>query len=228
MEEFLLWNSGEQDEARFVLFGRQSNAKHQLFLASICNHSWQQEQDPCYQFCMLCHLPKKPNLNPSSISIDFEQAAIGAIRTTFLHRVIHECFFHLTKNMRRKSSDKGLLRKCNTDHDFALVDRIIVARSFFPIDDIDMAFEALETEIRDDFTPILNWFEDVSVVRQNRKRTRSRALFHSNLWSVYEKKVNGKDRTNNYVEAAHQRRNPECSKGCDLMYEQFTRGNRPR
>ncbi|KAF1740460.1 hypothetical protein MXB_4877, partial [Myxobolus squamalis] len=38
-----------------------------------------------------------PNLNPFSISIDFEQTAIRFIRTTFPNYAIHRCLFHLTK-----------------------------------------------------------------------------------------------------------------------------------
>ncbi|KAF0987016.1 hypothetical protein HZS_4716, partial [Henneguya salminicola] len=129
-----------------------------------------------------------PNLNPSSISIDFEQAAIGAIRTTFPNCAIHGCLFHLTKNMRRKLSDEGLLRRYNTDHDFALAARMIVTLSFF---------------------------EDVYIERQNRNRTRRSALFPPHMWSVYERTVNGEDRTNNYVEAAH--RSPDRLTACSRV-----------
>src|SRR6218665_1018683 len=41
-----------------------------------------------------------PNLNPTSVSIDFEQAVIRAVRATFPNSSIHGCLFHLTKNIR--------------------------------------------------------------------------------------------------------------------------------
>ena len=107
--------------------------------------------------------------------------------------------------MRKKLADEGLLRRYNTDPDFALVARMIVALSFVPIEDLDVALEALENEIMEDLTPILNWFEDVYRGRQNRNRTRRRALFPPHMWSVYERTLNGENRTNNYVEAAHRR-----------------------
>ncbi|KAF0985553.1 hypothetical protein HZS_5625, partial [Henneguya salminicola] len=100
-------------------------------------------------------------------------AAIGAFRTTFPNCVIHGCLFHLTKNMLRKLSDEGLLPRYNTDHDFALAARRI----------------ALETEIVEDFIPILNWFEDVYIGRQNCNRTRRSAFFPRHMWSVYERTV---------------------------------------
>ncbi|KAF0986957.1 hypothetical protein HZS_2816 [Henneguya salminicola] len=101
--------------------------------------------------------------------------------------------------MRRKLADEGFIRRYNTNYDFALAARMIVALSFVPIEDINVAFEAQEDEIAEDLTPILNWFEDVYIGRQNRNRTRRSALFPPHMWSVYERKVNGEDHANNYV-----------------------------
>jgi hypothetical protein len=99
-------------------------------------------------------------VTPQSIvnSINFEQAAIEAIQATFLSCAIHGYLFHLTKNMRKKLADEGLLRRYNTNPDFALVARMLVALSFVPIEDLDVALEALENEIMEDLTPIINGF----------------------------------------------------------------------
>ncbi|KAF0986067.1 hypothetical protein HZS_729, partial [Henneguya salminicola] len=119
---------------------------------------------------------------------------------------------------------------------------MIVALSFVPIEDIDVAFEELENEIAEDLTPILNLFEDVYIRRQNRNRTRRSALFPLHRWSVYERTVNGEDCTNNYVEAEHRRLEAEfgrdhsniwkfidgiqsVQKWRDLIYEKFARGD---
>ncbi|KAF0991409.1 hypothetical protein HZS_1451, partial [Henneguya salminicola] len=166
MEEFILWDSGEQDKNRILLFGRQSNRE------------WIHLNQKLY-------VDGTFSLAPALFSEIY--AAIGAIRTKFPNCAIHECPFHLTKNMRRKLEEEGLLRKYNTDHDFALAARMIVALSFAPIEDIDVAFEELEKEIAEDLPPILNC-----------------ALFSPYMWSVYERTVNGEDRTNNSVEAARR------------------------
>ena len=98
--------------------------------------------------------------------------------------------------------------------------------------------------IPEDLTPIINWFEDFYVGRQNRNLTRRRALFPPTMWSVYERTLNGHDRTNNYVEAAHRRLQAEfgmhhpniwkfidgirvVQKGRDMVYEQFACGDEP-
>ncbi|KAF1744280.1 hypothetical protein MXB_1829 [Myxobolus squamalis] len=73
-----------------------------------------------------------PNLQLVSLSIDFEQATVSAARSTFPDVSIHGCLFHLTKNMRKKLSDEGLLRRYNTTPDFSLAARIIVAIAFVP------------------------------------------------------------------------------------------------
>ncbi|KAF0985921.1 hypothetical protein HZS_1946 [Henneguya salminicola] len=115
---------------------------------------------------------------------------------------------------------------------------MIVALSFAPIEDIDVAFKSLETEIWEDFIPILNWFEDVYIGRQNRNMTRRSAFFPPYVWSVYERTVDREDLINNYVEAAHRGLQAEfgmdhpniwkfingirsVQKGRDLVYEQL-------
>ncbi|KAF0985856.1 hypothetical protein HZS_7277, partial [Henneguya salminicola] len=236
IEEFILWDSGEQNEARILIFGRQSNSEWSHLIEKLyVDRTFSLAPNFFSQIYVIMParggfmlpvlyalLPNKEgrtyrrlfeaikelwkNLNPSSI--DFEQAAIGAFRTTFPNCSNHGCLFHLTKNMLRKLSDEGLLRRYNTDHDFALAARMIGALSFVPIEDIDGA-----------------------------KIATGLGVVHvSSPYAVY--------RTNNYVEAAHQRLQAEFGmdhpniwkfidgirgfqKGRDLVYDQFVRGERP-
>ncbi|KAF0985464.1 hypothetical protein HZS_5270, partial [Henneguya salminicola] len=151
MEEFLLYDFGEQDEARILIFGQQSNSE------------WS-------------HLIEKLYFDGTfSLEPNFFSQIYGFVLPVL---------YALLPNKAELIDDyEGLLRRYNTDHDFALAARIIVALSFVPIEDIDVAFEALETEIKEDFLPILNWFEDVYIGRQNRNRTRRSALFPPHMWS---------------------------------------------
>ncbi|KAF0992897.1 hypothetical protein HZS_4698 [Henneguya salminicola] len=213
MEEFLPWDSGEQDENRIFLFGRQSNREwshliEKLYvdgtfslapaLSSQINVIMaarggfmlpglyallSNKEGRTYRRLFEAIKELWPYLNPSSISIDIEPAAIGAILTTFPNCAIHGCLFDLTKNLRRKLADEGLCRRYNTYHDSAVATRLIVALSVIPIEDID----------------------NVYIGCQNRNLTRRSALFPSHMWPVYERTDNGENRTNNYVEATHRR-----------------------
>lgn len=157
LENFLLCDSGEQDVNRILIFGRQSNGGwsnqvQKLYVDgtfSLAPALFSQiyvvmaERGGFVLPVLYALLPNKeagtylrtfeavkemwPELNPSSISMDFEQGAIGAVRSTFPDSEIHGCLFHLTKNMRKKLAENGLLKRYNTDPDFALSARMIVA-----------------------------------------------------------------------------------------------------
>ncbi|KAF1740650.1 hypothetical protein MXB_2892 [Myxobolus squamalis] len=128
MEEFILWNSGKQNKAQILLFGLKSTSEsrrlieklyHLIFFENICNHGSKRRA------CAACFYSLLPNYkgkltegclriffkSPAFflISIKFERTAIRTIRTAFLNCAIHECLFHLTKNMHRKLLDEGLL-----------------------------------------------------------------------------------------------------------------------
>ena len=137
MEDFLLWDSGEQDESRIFLFGRQSNGdwSNQMerlyvdgtfslapaffsqiyvimadrggFVLPVLYALLPNKEGVTYRRMFEAIKELWPHLNPSSVSIDFEQAAIGAVRATFPNCAIHGCLFHLTKNMRKKLADNS-------------------------------------------------------------------------------------------------------------------------
>ncbi|KAF1740864.1 hypothetical protein MXB_2607 [Myxobolus squamalis] len=138
-----------------------------------------------------------PNLRPVSLSIDFEQTAVSAARFTFPDVSIYSCLFHLTKYMRKKLSDEGLLRRYNTTPDFALAARMIVAIAFVPSHRIDAALEMLSG----------------SYVGRLGRGVRRGALFPFHMWSVYERTLQSLDHTNNHTEAANCRMRAEfCMK----------------
>lgn len=273
-ENFLLWDSGEGDNNRILIFGRESIGQwsNQItrmyvdgtfslapvlfsqiyvvlanrggFVLPILYALLPNKEGETYRRMFNAVRELWPNLNPSSISIDFEQASIGAVRENFPNCAIHGCLFHLTKNMKHKLASEGLLRRYNTDPEFASNARMIVALSFVPITDLDIAVETLSNAVSDDLTPIINWFEDSYIGRQNRNRTRRPALFPPQCWSVYQRTINGEDRTNNYAEAAHRRLQAEfgmnhpniwkfidgiktVQKGHELLYAQFIHGDQP-
>ncbi|KAF0985849.1 hypothetical protein HZS_7344, partial [Henneguya salminicola] len=178
MEEFLLCDSGEQDKNQILLFGRQSNSEWSHLIEKL-------------------YVDETFSLAPALFSKIY---VILETRGVFVLPI----FYALLPNKegrtyrRLKLAYEGLLRGYNTDHDFSF-------SPLFQIEGIDVAFEALENEIEMDLTPILNLFEKVYIGRQNRNRTRRRALFPPHMWSLHERTVNGEDRISYYVEAAHRR-----------------------
>ena len=151
---------------------------------------------------------KWPNLQPVSIAMDYEIAAFQEAQTAFSNVQIFGCLFHLTRNMKNKLTDEQLLGRYNTDADFALQAWMVVSLAFVPIDSIDAACDVLndaQTGLVAVLQPIVDWMEDNYIGRLNRNGTRRNPVFSVHMWNVYERTINGQDRTNNHAEAAHLR-----------------------
>jgi len=137
-----------------------------------------------------------PLFNPTSISLEFEMAVMNSVLQTFPRAKRHGCLFHLTKRIRRQLSENILLQRYNAELRFALHARMIVVLAFVPIDNLDDAFDALSNEL----TPILNWLEDNYIGGPGRYNRPSRpALFPPDIWSMYQLKISGFDRTKNHA-----------------------------
>ena len=92
---------------------------------------------------------------------------------------------------------------------------------------------------------MLQWFEDYYIGRPNRHRDGRRpAIFPPAIWNIYQRVIDGRNRTNNHAEAAHRRLQLELGmehptiwkvidglrkiqKGRDIYYEQLVAGNAP-
>uniref|UniRef100_A0A914LRY3 MULE transposase domain-containing protein n=1 Tax=Meloidogyne incognita TaxID=6306 RepID=A0A914LRY3_MELIC len=80
-----------------------------------------------------------PNFEPTSISLDYEAAAINSIRVFFPVCEIRGCLYHLTHNLKRKLAEEGLTQRYRADADFSVLCRMITAVAFLPIQDISNA-----------------------------------------------------------------------------------------
>ena len=76
-------------------------------------------------------LNKSPDLNPSSIMVDFEQGAINAFKARFPDADMTGCFFHLCQNVYKHVQSNGLQQRYGQDADFALAVRMIPALVLF-------------------------------------------------------------------------------------------------
>ena len=89
-------------------------------------------------FDMLLNL--RPNMNPSSVSCDYEAAVFGCISQRFPNADIDGCFFHFVKNFIKHIGINHLKQRYDTDANFALEARMIPAIAFVPIARLNAAF----------------------------------------------------------------------------------------
>jgi hypothetical protein len=72
-------------------------------------------------------------LNVQTISIDFEDAVLRAVRALFGRHINHQgCFYHLTQASWRKIQQLGLVPLYNNDDDFRLFCGMMEGLAFLP------------------------------------------------------------------------------------------------
>jgi len=150
---------------------------------------------------------KKPNLKPSMLMVDFENAFISTFKEEFPTAVIRGCFFHFTQCVWRKIQNSGLQIKYGQDSEFALQVRLLCSLSFIPPNKVIEAFdELIESEyyIQNEelLESIIMYFEDTWIGRLGRRGRRG-AHFNIDLWNCYQSVIDNKPRTNNAVEGWH-------------------------
>lgn len=157
-------------------------------------------------FTMLIDL--NPRLLPDSISIDFEIAAISAIKEAFPQLNVHGCYYHLTKNFWKKMGDIGMISNYNNDANFSVMVKMIILLAFVPIEDLDVATDLLADDLPDDIVPLLEWFKEYYIGRKNRRKLGHRSpQFPPEIWNLYQRVLTNQNRTNNHAEAANRRLN---------------------
>jgi hypothetical protein len=137
-------------------------------------------------FEMLLNL--NPGLLPHSISIDFEIAAISAIKDAFPQVNIHGCYYHLTKNFRKKMGDLGMITNYNNNANYSVMVKMIISLAFVPIEDLDLATDLLADELPDEIIPLLEWFEEYYI---GKKIEEMWVVDHRNFLLIYGIYING-------------------------------------
>ncbi|XP_066969266.1 uncharacterized protein [Macrobrachium rosenbergii] len=171
-EQFLLYDSGHYDD-RMLIFATQNNLSlleknanlqvdgtfktvPQLFEKLYTVHAVKNNYTIPVVYALL---PDKraetyrrlfaqiksmvPNLQVSTITSDFELAAITAVKEEFSTASHYGCLFHLGQCLYRKICDCGLKVRYDTDSEFALKIRMLLALAFVPVDKVTESFEAL-------------------------------------------------------------------------------------
>ena len=233
-EKFLLYNSGCDDPNRILIFGTErtlnliKDSQHwfmdgtfkvvpELFFQL---YTVQALVTGSIVPCLYVLLPNKtqitycrlfeeikvlqPQVHPTTITTDFERAAINAATECFANVEIHGCFFHLAQNIFRKVQSVGLQDRYQNDEDFALSIRMIAALAFVPSEKVIESFKTLQESLSEEFATVMDYFEDNYIGRLRRNR-RAVAVFETSIWSVHSRVANSLPRTNNAVEGWHRK-----------------------
>ncbi len=151
------------------------------------------------------------NLQPETVLIDYEIAALNAFGAIFPDTEVKGCLFHLTQCVHRRVQDAGLQVQYREDETLSLATRMIPAIAFVHPDDVVESFELLQDEIPEELQPIMDYFEDTFIGRPGRRRRRG-PTFPPAIWNVYSRVEAGLPRTNNNIEGWHRRM--DASAGC--------------
>ncbi|KAL3108929.1 hypothetical protein niasHT_011479 [Heterodera trifolii] len=169
------------------------------------SHFWKSECTAIYTRMLQLLLERWPNFAPQTISLDFELAMVGAVRTVLPACSVRYCFFHLIRNMKKQIRGLGLTRVYNTDPIFAEKSKMITSLAFLPVHHLQAGLNALQAQLPAQLHGVFNWFMDNYTGRMRFNVPMSAPLFDPHEWSVYQRTLDGADRTNNFAEAFHRK-----------------------
>jgi hypothetical protein len=150
-----------------------------------------------------CLLAKIAQFHPLSIVTDFEIAMINAFPQVFTSAKRTGCFFHFSQCIHRQVQGNGLIPDYAAS-EFALFTRSLVALAFVLAADIITSFDALVDagySVRAE--AVINYFEDNSIGRPDRRGIRKQPTFPINSWNVFDKVLESLPRTNDSYEGWH-------------------------
>ncbi|CAF1060993.1 unnamed protein product [Brachionus calyciflorus] len=141
-------------------------------------------------------------ISPNSINLDFEIAAINAIKIVFKCKV-YACYFHLCQSLWRRVQSSGQVKRW-FDENFRVSFRRLQALAFIPVCDIIEGFEYIKQTAPCCFSNILNYFEN-NYIGHVKNGVRGKPRFDIELWNLFDRVKKDIPRTNNDVENWHSR-----------------------
>lgn len=150
---------------------------------------------------------KVPKWNPEVISVDFEIAAIQALKCLFPDAKITGCNYHFNQSLWRKVQELGLVTDYNSSEDIRLHVRMCAALAHLPLDKVEDGWLCIQEDAPD--SEKLHEFFDYVVDQWLDNNTIS-----VNMWNC-----NGNQhRTNNIVEGWNRRLNTVVKKAHPNVY----------
>ena len=153
---------------------------------------------------------KRPDLQPSTITTDFEKPVMDAFKNVFGNTELQGCFFHLSQAIWRKIQSIGLTNSYVNDANSRLYCKLLAALAFLPPDEITQAFEELldtleDLQMEQEMEELYCYFEDTYIERPQRTGGRRKpSLFAPMIWSVEQRTTDSLPRTTNKLEGWHQ------------------------
>jgi len=148
----------------------------------------------------------RPNLAPSSIMSDFEQASINAFHEAFPAARQRGCFFHFSQCVwKHIQQHPSIAEEYRANPDFALNMKMLAALAFLPPATVANGYDTLvesaffeENEII--LRPFLNYFESTWIGSVDRRNRRRPPIFDVALWNCHQSVLEGLGKTNNACE----------------------------
>jgi len=114
------------------------------------------------------------NLNPNSIMMDFEKAAMNAVKSEFPITSINGCLFHLSQCIWQHLQEAGLQKKYIQDSEFTFHIRMLPALAYVPQIKVIKDYEKLLdsdyfSENEELLMPIIDYFEGNRIGRLHRR-----------------------------------------------------------
>lgn len=137
-----------------------------------------------------------PEWNPETVNVDFEMAAVSAIREVLPSAHIRGCFFHMKKCLWRKVQELGLSTEYRENEDIRLHIRMCAALAFLKPEEVQDGWIEIHSQAPE--SPKLSLFFDYFV-----ENWLENPEFPIKLWSCYQRR----HRTTNSVEGWNNRLN---------------------
>ena len=243
-QDMVLYDSGQEDPLRILILGKQELMdvleRAALWLGDgtfdVCPAVYYQlytihckvgiNYPPCVYFL----LPDKnqttyvralnalkgliPHANPDTILVDFESAPINAFREVFENSTQKGCLFHQGQNFNKKVDSIGLKKSYETNLEFNIAVKSLLALSFVPENDVLERFlEVVEridnlVEIYPELERVNELYSYVELnyirgLERRHGRGRAPAKYPIPLWNHYLDALNNVPRTTNAVEGYH-------------------------
>ena len=148
-----------------------------------------------------------PDADPGVILVDFESAAQNAFRQTFPNATMKGCLFHLGQSVLRKVGELGLKVEFESNRDFNMAVKSLIALSFVPENEVLERFNELVDSFPDleRVEELIAYFEVTYVQGRDRGNGRGRgpARYPPQVWNHFQDPANNVPRTTNAVEGYH-------------------------